>query len=182
MRNPYFLCLLALSCTSLLQGCLVVKTPQVETVKMLAKSMFDQTSTENREQSTKWTARVGDEGRLVEVVEQDGFFVFVSSAGDAIAFDGWNIRSIIGFGENAARVIAVEGEQKQFRNGNALSSTMCSQWREDFGLLSDTSKVWVQQCESQRRANSIKVDINGAITEISQAIDADGNRAVLRRL
>ena len=182
MRQPYLLCLMALFGTSLLQGCLVVKTPQVETVKMLAKSVFDQTSTGNREQSTKWTARVGDEGRLVEVVEQDGFFVFVSSAGDAIAFDGWNIRSIIGFGDTAARVIALEGEQKQFRNGNALSSTICSQWQEDLGLLTGRSKVWVQQCESQRRANSIKVDGNGAITEISQAIDTEGNRAVLRRL
>ena len=98
MTRVSFICLLSTFGTSLISGCLVVKTPQIETASSLIQGMFDQPLAENNEQVSEWSARVGSEGRLVEVVEQDGFFVFVSSAGDAIAFDGWNIRSIIGFG------------------------------------------------------------------------------------
>jgi len=182
MRRTYFFWLPALCGMSLIQGCLVVKTPQVETVNSLVKSMFDKPLAEDDQQGNNWSARVGDEGRLVEVVEQDGFFVFVSIAGDAIAFDGWNIRSVIGFGDNNARQIAVKGEQKQFLSGSSASSMRCEDWKLDPDLSKQDSKVWMQECDSQVRANSIVVDKAGAISEISQVIDTGGNRAVLRPL
>ena len=182
MRRTYFLCLLALCGMSLMQGCLVAKAPQVETVTSLVNSMFDKPLADNDEQGNTWSARVGDQGRLVEVVEQDGFFVFVSSAGDAIAFDGWDVRSIIGFGDTDARQIAVKGEQKQFLSGSSASFRRCEDWKLEPDLSKQGSKVWIQKCDSQIRANSIVVDKAGAISEISQVIDTDGNRAVLRPL
>ena len=174
--------LLVIFGTSLISGCLVVKTPQIETVSSLIQGMFDQTRAESNEQASKWSARVGSEGRLVEVVEQDGFFIFVSSAGDAIAFDGWNIRSIIGFGSSDTRQITVDGQQKQFRRGGSLSSRRCDGWKLDPNASPENSKIWIQQCDDQVRANSIVVDSTGAISEISQVIDANGTRAVIKRL
>ena len=174
--------LLVILGTSLVSGCLLVKTPQIEAVSSLVQGMFDQPLAESNEQASKWSVRVGGEGRLVEVVEQDGFFVFVSSAGDAIAFDGWNIRSIIGFGNSDTRQIAVDGEQKYFRSDRDLWVTHCDSWKLDPDASPDDSKVWLQQCDDQARANSIVVDSSGAISEISQVIDINGTRAVLKRL
>ena len=182
MRRVSSICLLATFGTSLISGCLVVKTPQIETASSLIQSMFDQSLRENNEQASDWSARVGSEGRLVQVVQQDGFFVFVSSAGDAIAFDGWDIRSIIGFGGSDTRQIVVDGERKQFRSGRDLSSRRCDSWKLDSDVARNNSKVWLQQCDNQVRANSIVVDSAGAISEISQVIDANGIRAVLKRL
>ena len=182
MTRVSSLCFLAIFGTSLVSGCLVVKTPQIETASSLIKSMFDQPLAEKKEQASKWSARVGSEGRLVEVVAQDGFFVFFSSAGDAIAFDGWDVRSIIGFGGSDARRITVDGGEKQFRSGADLSTTRCEGWKLDLDASPDDSKVWLQQCDDQVRANSIVVDTAGAISEISQVIDANGTRAVLQRL
>ena len=182
MRHAYVFSLLALAGTSLLQGCLVVKTPQIESASSLIQSMFDNPLFENDEQGIKWSARVGDEGRLVEVVEQGGFFVFFSSAGDAIAFDGWDIRSIIGFGRGDARQIIVDYDQKQFRSARGMSSRRCEAWRLDAFASPADSKRWVQKCDDQVRVNSIVVDSAGAISEISQAIDVNGTRAVLKRL
>lgn len=182
MRHPFLLCSLALYGMSLLQGCLVVKAPQIETVSSLIQSMFDDPLLEKDAQGSKWSARVGDEGRLVEVVKQDDFFVFVSDAGDAIAFDGWDIRSIIGFGGSDTRQIAVDGEQKQFRNARGLLFRRCEGWKLDPDTSRESSKVWIQKCDDQVRVNSIVVDSSDAISEISQVIAADGTRAILKRL
>ena len=182
MTRVSSLCLLAIFGTSLVSGCLVVKTPQIETASSLIQGMFDDTTLGKNKQGASWAARVGSEGRLVEVVEQDGFFVFVSSAGDAIAFDGWDVRSIIGFGGSDARRITVDGGEKQFRSGADLSTTRCEGWKLDLDASPDDSKVWLQQCDDQVRANSIVVDSAGAISEISQVIDANGTRAILQRL
>ena len=180
MTRVSSLCLLAIFGTSLVSGCLVVKTPQIETASVFIQNIFDPPLAQNNEQGFEWSARVGSEGRLVKVVEQGGFFVFVSSAGDAIAFDGWDIRSIIGFGSDT-RQITVDGERRQFRSGSDLSSTLCEGWKLDPDASSDDSKVWLQQCDGQVRANSIVVDSAGAISEISQVIDINGTRAVLKR-
>lgn len=182
MRHACVLFLVALVCASLLQGCLVVRTPQIESASSLIQSIFDDPSFEDDAQGKKWSARVGEEGRLVEVVEQGGFFVFVSSTGDAIAFDGWDIRSIIGFGGSDTMQIVVESDQKQFRSAGGLSSRRCEGWKLDAYLSPADSKRWVQQCDDQVRVNSIVVDSAGAISEISQVIDVNGTRAVLRRL
>ena len=182
MKRVSFFYLILMFGTSLIQGCLVIKTPQIESASSIIQSMFDSSLAENNEQVSEWSARIGSEGRLVEVVEQDGFFVFVSSAGDAIAFDGWNIRSIIGFGGSDTKQIAVDGKRKQFRSGRDLSSTRCEDWRSDLDASLGDSKIWIQQCDDQVRANSIVVDSAGAISEISQVIDATGTRAVLKRL
>jgi len=179
MRRVSSLYLLAIFGTSLISGCLVVKTPQIDAASSLIQGMFDQPLAENNERGSEWSARVGSEGRLVEVVEQDGFFVFVSSAGDAIAFDGWDIRSIIGFGGSDTRQIAVDGARKQFRSGRDLSSRRCEGWKSDPNTLPDDSKIWLQQCDGQVRVNSIVVDRSGAISEISQVIDINGTRALL---
>ena len=117
IRVSSLLCLLAIVSMSLISGCLVVKTPQIETQVRSFKECLTNLSPRTMSEVLSESARVGSEGRLVEVVEQDGFFVFVSGAGDAIAFDGWNIRSIIGFGSSDTRQIAVDGQQKQFRRG-----------------------------------------------------------------
>lgn len=182
MRRAYVLFLVALVCASLLQGCLVVRTPQIELASSLIQSIFDDPSFENDTVGKEWSARVGEEGRLVEVVEQGGFFVFVSSTGDAIAFDGWNIRSIIGFGGSGTRQILVDYDQRRFRSARGLSSRRCEGWKLDPYVSPASSKRWVQQCDDQVRVNSIVVDNAGAISEISQVIDVNGTRAVLKRL
>lgn len=174
--------LITFSLATLMQGCLTINAPQFQTASSLVKNMLGETVTDSNEQTAKWSARIGDEGRLVEVVKQDGFFVFVSTFGDAIAFDGWNVRSIIGFGGKDARQIIFDGEYKQFRSGEAMTSRRCERWKLRPNGSDKDAKVWIQYCDDQVRENSIVVDTAGTISEINQVIDIHGTRAVLKRL
>ena len=172
---------LAVCCTFTNHACISIEFPQG---KVLVEALKDMSEAEVETDSVKnqWSARVGAEGRLVTVVRQDEFYIFVADNRNAIAFDGWNVRSIIGFGSIDARVVTAQGEQKKFVNGGNISVTSCSSWHSESGATEGISKVWRQECKGQIRANSIVGDSAGAILEINQVVDADGGRAVLKRL
>lgn len=181
MSTQYRWFLEIICCLCLLQGCVVVRVPQVENTAELLKSVFNDAPDSLESVRSSWSARVGDEGRLVNVVEQDGFFVFVSTVGDAIAFDGWDIRSIIGFDSQVTRGIVVNGDQKQYRKGNSVATALCKNWVSGT-FTSGKPRVWIQDCDGQIRPNVVLVDAEGAIYEINQVIDMDGTRAILKRL
>ena len=167
--------------TCSIQACISIEFPQGQALVEVLKDMSE-AEVETGPVKNQWSARVGAEGRLVTVIKQDEFYVFVADDGNAIAFDGWNVRSVIGFGSIETRVVTVEGEQKRFVSGGRIAVTSCSSWHSESGSKEGVSKVWRQECEGQNRANSIVVDGVGAILEINQVVASDGSRAVLKRL
>lgn len=128
----------------------------------------------------KWTMLVGMEGRLGFPVLHDGYFVFVSETGDAVVFDGWEIRSVQGFSNKRIKKILIDGKEKQFVGENEVISRECSEWTK---IPSDAGGIrWTQVCSEQVRPNVITVDNLGAVREINMVIDAEGTRCLIKRL
>lgn len=109
-----------------------------------------------------WLAKVGEVGATLTPYSTEGLTVFANADGDAIAFDGWNIRSIIGFELPHPISTTSKNNEKITRLGSETARTSCSRWErrdDDFGL------IWRQKCGPHR--NVITVDKQGNITAIS---------------
>ena len=128
----------------------------------------------------KWTAKIGDQGRIVDVYEDKGLHIFISDTGDAVAFDGWHVRSLIGFGDETVRQIVVDSNQMQFISVRQSVIVRCDPWESSSGTSSGI--VWQQRCEKSHRPNRIVVNADGAIIEIEQTVTASQRRILLRRL
>ena len=82
---------------SLLACATKIEVPQYEAVSGFVQQIIDSQKASVDEREFLWTARLGDEGRLLRVHQEQGLFIFASTENDAVAFDGWQIRSFAGF-------------------------------------------------------------------------------------
>lgn len=166
-----------LSIAVLFTGC-VVKAPQFDAAKRIAQSVLATDATDDSVDYL-WTAKVGDEGRIVKVHQEGQLFVFISEQGDVLAFDGWAIRAVSGFGDDAMRQIVVDGNRRQYIDDGPPDIRECSPWSQ---RKVEGNTQWVQGCEKQMRPNTILVRADGSIAEISQVVSSSGARALLRPL
>jgi hypothetical protein len=90
-----------------------------------------------------------------------GLTVFANADGDAIAFDGWTIRSITGFG--LSRPVSVTGKDgtRVFVYAGVQTTTDCEAWTRS-GLH------WEQTCANG--AGQITLDETGNIQSITMAL------------
>ena len=72
--------------------------PQVESSYRFVKDLISSDDVSTQEQQAIWLASVGDRGAVLRPYLSGGLTVFANTEGDAIAFDGWTIRSVVGFG------------------------------------------------------------------------------------
>ena len=72
--------------------------PQAEYSYRFVKDLTSSEEVSSEEQHAIWLASVGGRGALLRPYLSGGLTVFANASGDAIAFDGWTIRSIMGFG------------------------------------------------------------------------------------
>ena len=126
-----------------------------------------------------WTARIGSEGRLMTAQASDGFIVFTSEEGDAVAFDGWQIRSLIGFSDYGPRQIVVALPKLHFRTNKRSTYTSCEHWSADENQRSIT--IYKQAC-GRSGENQITKDDEGTIREIRHIIDETGTMITLTKL
>ena len=163
-------------------GC-TLTVPQLNSINEVIEVISSNTRSNlesEKDNIHRWTMLVGMEGRLGFPVLHDGFFVFVSETGDAVVFDGWEIRSVQGFSNKRIRKILIDGKKKQFIAEDVVSSRECSQWKN---IPSDSGGIiWKQVCSEQVRPNVITIDNLGAVVEINMVIDAEGTRCLIKRL
>jgi len=162
----------------LFTGC-VVKAPQFDSAKRIAQSLLATDDATDDSVDYLWTAKVGDEGRIVKVHNEGQLFVFISEQGDVLAFDGWAIRAVSGFGDDVMRQIVVDGDRRQYIDDGPPATRECSPWSQ---RKVEGNTQWVQDCEKQMRPNTILVRADGSIGEISQVVSSSGVRALLRPL
>ena len=122
----------------LLQGC-TFSAPQFDVAVSFAKTITAGESRPEGEAPAVWLASVGERGALLNPYTASGLIVFANTDGDAIAFDGWTVRSVSGFGLSAPISISGKEGRRDFAGPFGQYATTCDPWVLD-GL------VWRQSC------------------------------------
>ena len=160
-----------------ISGC-VTKVPQLESAKALVSDLLRSEET-TAAKTNQWTVKFGDQGRIVDVYEESGLYIFVSDSGDVVAFDGWHIRSFAGFGGNSIQQIIVDGTTMQFTAAEGSSIVQCEPWESTITDAGHT--YWKQKCLGQTRPSVIHVLPDGSIVEIDQVVTESQDRMLIRR-
>ena len=150
----------------MLQAC-AIRVPQVE-------AAFDQlktiAGTEEEVRPAVWLASFNGRGAVLSPYVADGYTVFANGEGDAVAFDGWVIRSVLGFGKESSLSISDEGWDRSSVSNAMRFTATCSEWqKEDFG----EGYQWRQICGINGHETVIRIDGAGSITSIRQAFGVD---------
>ena len=158
---------LAVSVTFLcsLQSC-TFSLPQAENAFRQIQSFVSEESSVNE---TQWLASYNGQGAVLYPYVADGYTVFANDSGDAVAFDGWVIRSVLGFGNDDPLSISDEGWDRSSVSSVTRFTATCSEWqREDF----NDGFEWCQICGLNGHETVVRVDGTGRITSIRQAFGA----------
>ena len=162
-----------------LSGCNVT-FPQVNGVVDWYKTEILVPSSE-AEEEIRWTASINNQGRVMTAYfdPEARLTIFISDSNDAIAFDGWVVRSLIGFGFNDVISVIDRGSLRTFQNGGSFNRTDCAAWQRS---IQSTMTIWRQSCNSTDQDNVLEVNSIGEITFIEQEMTGSGERLVLNKL
>ena len=167
----------------LLPGC-VVRVPQLDA---LVGSVKDWVATEPsiRLSEFRWTARLGNEGRLLTLYELEDQFVFASDDGeDLLLFDGWVMRRVQGFALKNRIDIKDTDLRRGYRSGDTRLEVLCQPF-ESVKRVSYQGILRVQYCslDGKNKPNiAITLDVSGDIVVIKQALGVEDLSVELRRV
>jgi hypothetical protein len=130
--------LLILTAAPCLQGC-TFSVPQFDAAVNFVKTVTAGKSSSEEDAPAVWLASVGERGALLNPYTASGLIVFANPGGDAIAFDGWTVRSVSGFGLSAPISISGKDGPRGFAGPFGQYSTPCDPW-----VLKDL--IWTQSC------------------------------------
>ena len=130
--------LLILTAALVLQSC-TFSVPQFDAAVNFVKTISEGKSSSEADAPAVWLASVGERGALLNPYTSSGLIVFANTDGDAIAFDGWIVRSVFGFGMSAPISISGKDGPRDFAGPFGQYSTTCDPW-----VLEDL--VWTQSC------------------------------------
>ena len=158
----------------LLAGC-TFHSNQISTLR----SMFNQPEQAN----VQWRARYGNKVVPVVAINHEPFVVFANNDGVAIAFDGWHVRSVVGFGLSNPLAITFQDNDPRFSGGTTGLGQgpvhRCEPW---FFTESAGGGQWLQRCSAEfYYQNAVALDGDGRIIRIEQIVDASGTRLILEK-
>ena len=168
-----------LSLGLLLSGC-KVSFPQVDSVVDLVQAELNAIKEGVPAQDTRWSASYNGTGRLMTPYLDGDFTIFVSEQGDAVAFDGWLIRSLGGFDQDEIIRVNDDENQRIYNKGSSRTIGLCEPWVNT--RTSDGSVTWAQLCNNPDAQNAIRLNEAGLIVQIDQIIDGSGGRVMLKKL
>ena len=154
----------------LITGC-TISMPQAESSYRFVRSIISTGDVSTQEQQAIWLASVGDYGAALSPYVSGGLTIFANADGDAIAFDGWTIRSVLGFGpEGPLSIVGKEGN-RIFSAVGQTTSTECKPWHLS-GL------TWHQTCATGD--GEIVLNPEGNIELILMSLDENLGTVKLR--
>ena len=162
--------LLILTAATILQGC-TFSVPQFDAAANFAKTITAGESSSEGEAPAVWLASVGGRGALLNPYTASGLIVFANTDGDAIAFDGWTVRSVSGFGLSAPISISGKDGLRDFAGPFGKYSTTCDPWVLE-GL------IWTQSCGNGD--GLIELNDAGNIERIVLSLGKDRGNVTLR--
>ena len=149
-----------------LQSC-TFSVPQAESAFQKIQSLVAVASTT---EEVLWLATYKGHGAVLKPYAVEGYTVFANDSGDAIAFDGWVVRSVLGFGLEQALTISDDGWLRTSRTNQKQFSANCSQWQKE---AVDKGYQWRQICGINGHETVIHIDEAGSISKIKQAFGGD---------
>ena len=144
----------------LVSGC-TFSAPQFEAGIRFIERVASGNSETAEELRATWLASVGDRGAVLNPYLANGLTVFANVDGDAIAFDGWTIRSITGFDMSSPVSVTGKDGARVFVHGGRQTTTDCDPWTR-YGLN------WEQVCANG--LGQITLDETGNIQSITMAL------------
>lgn len=164
-------CLASILSTMLLTGC-SISMPQAESSYRFVKDLISSDGASSQKPQAIWLASVGGRGAVLHPYLSGGLTVFANTDGDAIAFDGWSIRSVVGFGLAGPLSISGKNGARIFSVGGEITSSECDPWHLR-GL------TWHQTCSNG--PGEIVLDDEENIQKITMPI-GDGSAIVTLRV
>ena len=156
---------------AMVSGC-TFSAPQFESAIGLAQGIIASDHPKSAEEPATWFASVDGVGAVLNPYVSNGLIVFANTNGDAIAFDGWTIRSVVGFGLKEPLSISGKDGVRTFTMADLKTQTRCDEWNLA-GL------IWSQTCSNG--LGEIVLDDEGNIQEIAMPI-GDGSTFVTLRV
>ena len=124
-----------------------------------------------------WTAQLGRVTRPVLPEEYDGLLFFANDEGDAVSFDGWTLRAVVGFGLPKPLGVLVAGTDRRYFIGGRSVTHPCTAWQKN-----DDTRQWQQNCVGQfSYKNYITLDTQDRIIGINQVVGANGTRLIISK-
>lgn len=151
--------------SSCLHSC-AFSVPQVENAFRQVQSLVSDKKTPEE----VWLASYKGRGAVLKPYAVEGYTVFANESGDAVAFDGWVVRSVLGFGLEQAVTISDDGWVRSARSGEESFVATCSQWQKDAAIK---GYQWRQNCGTNGHKAVIHIDEAGNIRAIQQAFGGD---------
>ena len=148
-------------------GC-TFSAPQFESAIALAQSVIASDDPKLLDEPATWVASVDGTGAVLNPYVSNDLIVFANTDGDAIAFDGWTIRSVVGFGLNESLSISGKDGVRTFMVAGQKTQTECDEW-------SLAELIWSQTCSNG--PSEIVLDNEGNIQKITMPI-GDGSAIV----
>lgn len=162
--------LLTLMGAFVLQGC-TFSVPQFDAAVSFARAITARESSAEEDGPAVWLASVRERGALLNPYTASGLIVFANTEGDAIAFDGWTVRSVSGFGLSAPISISGKDGLRKFAGPLGRYSTTCDLWVLE-GL------VWTQSCGNGDGV--IELNEAGNIERITLSLGKEQGNVTLR--
>ena len=156
---------------AIVTGC-TFSVPQLESTLVLARSIFASDDPKSANDTATWFASVDGTGAVLNPYVSNDLIVFANTDGDAIAFDGWTIRSVLGFGLKHPLSISGKDGVRTFTVAGQKTRTKCDEWS-----LADLT--WSQICSNGPA--EISLDDEGNIQKITMPV-FDGSVIVTLRV
>ena len=156
---------------AILSGC-TLTFPQIDAAVQLIPLLKN----EQKEQGAPiWLASVGGVGAVLTPYAMEGYTLFANEDGDAIAFDGWTVRAIYGFGLTEPIKVSGKTGSRSVSSSRGKTITMCSEW---INQPTEFSQRWRQTCSVG--PGEIAVNSDGNIEEIRMSLGRELGSITLR--
>ena len=151
-------------------GC-TFSAPQFESAIAIAQGIVGSDDPNSGDEPATWFASIDGVGAVLNPYVSNDLIVFANIDGDAIAFDGWTIRSVVGFGLKEPLSISGKDGVRTFTVSGQKMQTNCDQW-----ILTGLS--WRQTCSNG--SGEILLNEEGSIQKITMAIGNGSGIVTLR--
>ena len=156
---------------AMVSGC-TFSAPQFESAIVLAQAIIASDDSKSADEPATWFASVDGVGAVLNPYVSNDLVVFANTDGDAIAFDGWTIRSVVGFGLKEPLSISGKDGFRTFTVAGQKTQTQCDEWRLE-------ELIWSQTCSNG--PGEIVLDDEGNIQKITMPV-FDGSAIVTLRV